>query len=73
MQRLHRRDRRGPAPSTFIGYASVNPAYRGPAPRSANWSGPCCELGLHGLKLYPMYQDWSPADPVIAFPVFEKA
>ena len=31
------------------------------------------ELGLTGLKLYPMYQDWSPADPVIAFPVFEKA
>jgi len=31
------------------------------------------ELGLQGVKLYPMYQDWSPADPVLAFPVFEKA
>ena len=31
------------------------------------------DLGLTGLKLYPMYQDWSPADPVTAFPVFEKA
>jgi predicted TIM-barrel fold metal-dependent hydrolase len=31
------------------------------------------ELGLTGLKLYPMYQDWSPADPVTAFPVFARA
>jgi predicted TIM-barrel fold metal-dependent hydrolase len=31
------------------------------------------ELGLRGLKLYPMYQDWSPADPVLAFPVFARA
>ncbi len=30
-------------------------------------------IGLTGLKLYPMYQDWSPADPVTAFPVFAKA
>lgn len=29
--------------------------------------------GVTGLKLYPMYQDWSPADPVLAFPVFAKA
>jgi len=27
-------------PEVFIGYASVNPAYRGPGPRSASSSGP---------------------------------
>ena len=28
-------------PDTFIGYASVNPAYRGRRRRSGNWNGPC--------------------------------
>ena len=31
------------------------------------------ELGLVGLKLYPMYQHWSVNDPEVAFPIFEKA
>ena len=60
-------------PDTFIGYASVNPAYRGPAAAVRELERAVRDLGLTGLKLYPMYQDWSPADPVIAFPVFEKA
>jgi hypothetical protein len=31
------------------------------------------ELGLVGLKLYPMYQHWAVNDPGVAFPIFEKA
>ena len=57
----------------FIGYASVNPDYRGPKAAVRELERAVTELGLQGLKLYPMYQDWSPADPVLAFPVFEKA
>jgi predicted TIM-barrel fold metal-dependent hydrolase len=60
-------------PDVFIGYASVNPAYRGPAAAVRELDRAVRDLGLTGLKLYPMYQDWSPADPVLAFPVFEKA
>ena len=60
-------------PDKFIGFASVNPNYRGPAAAVKELERSVTELGLHGLKLYPMYQDWSPADPVLAFPVFEKA
>ena len=60
-------------PDVFIGYASVNPAYRGPGAAVRELERAVTELGLTGLKLYPMYQDWSPADPVVAFPVFEKA
>jgi predicted TIM-barrel fold metal-dependent hydrolase len=60
-------------PDVFIGFASVNPNYRGPKAAVRELERAVGELGLSGLKLYPMYQDWSPADPVIAFPVFEKA
>jgi predicted TIM-barrel fold metal-dependent hydrolase len=60
-------------PEVFIGYASVNPNYRGPAAAVRELERAVTELGLAGLKLYPMYQDWSPADPVLAFPVLEKA
>jgi predicted TIM-barrel fold metal-dependent hydrolase len=57
----------------IVGYASVNPNYRGPKTAVRELERAVTELGLQGLKLYPMYQDWSPADPVLAFPVFEKA
>jgi predicted TIM-barrel fold metal-dependent hydrolase len=60
-------------PDTFIGYASVNPAYRGVKAAVRELERAVLDLGLQGLKLYPMYQDWSPADPVLAFPVLEKA
>jgi predicted TIM-barrel fold metal-dependent hydrolase len=60
-------------PDTFIGYASVNPNYRGPGAAVRELERAVRDLGLQGLKLYPMYQDWSPADPVLAFPVFAKA
>ena len=60
-------------PDIFIGFASVNPNFRGPKAAVRELERSVTELGLQGLKLYPMYQDWSPADPVLAFPVFEKA
>ena len=56
-----------------MGYASVNPNYRGPKAAVRELERAVTELGLQGVKLYPMYQDWSPADPVLAFPVFAKA
>jgi predicted TIM-barrel fold metal-dependent hydrolase len=31
------------------------------------------ELGLTGVKLYPMYQHWAPNDRELGFPIFEKA
>ncbi len=48
-------------PGRFIGFASVNPAFA------------VGELGLAGLKLYPMYQHWAPADRDLAFPVYQAA
>lgn len=60
-------------PDVFIGFGSVNPNYRGPQAAVNELERMVNELGLTGLKLYPMYQDWSPADPILAFPVFEKA
>jgi predicted TIM-barrel fold metal-dependent hydrolase len=59
--------------SRIVGYASVNPHYRGPKAAVRELERAVTELGLQGVKLYPMYQDWSPADPVLAFPVFAKA
>ncbi len=60
-------------PDVFIGYASVNPNYRGPKAAVRELERAVSQLDLRGVKLYPMYQDWSPADPMLAFPVFEKA
>lgn len=60
-------------PDTFIGFGSVNPAYRGVDAAVKELERSVTELGLKGLKLYPMYQGWSPADPLLSFPIFEKA
>ena len=60
-------------PEVFIGFGSVNPNYRGPKAAVKELERMVGDLGLTGLKLYPMYQDWSPADPVLSFPVLEKA
>jgi predicted TIM-barrel fold metal-dependent hydrolase len=61
------------APDVFIGFASVNPAYQGPRAAVAELERAVLDLGLSGLKLYPMYQHWSPNDRELAFPVFSKA
>lgn len=60
-------------PDKFIGFASVNPAYKGPKAAVAELERAVKELGLSGLKLYPMYQHWSPNDRELGFPVFAKA
>jgi predicted TIM-barrel fold metal-dependent hydrolase len=61
------------APDRFIGFASVNPMYQGPDLAVKELVRSVTELGLRGVKLYPMYQHWSPDDREIAFPVFAKA
>ena len=60
-------------PEMFIGFASVNPVYKGPDAAAAELDRAVTELGLSGVKLYPMYQHWSPADRDLAFPIFAKA
>jgi predicted TIM-barrel fold metal-dependent hydrolase len=61
------------APDKLIGFASVNPAYRGVEYAVDELERAVTELGLSGVKLYPMYQHWSPMDRALAFPVFAKA
>ena len=61
------------APDVMVGFASVNPLYQGPERAVAELERAVTDLGLSGLKLYPMYQGWSPNDRDVAFPVFAKA
>lgn len=60
-------------PDRFIGFASVNPTYRGPAAAVAELERAVTQLRLTGVKLYPMYQHWAANDPELAFPIYEKA
>lgn len=60
-------------PEHFIGFASVNPAYQGPERAVAELERAVLELGLTGLKLYPMYQHWAANDRELAFPVYARA
>jgi len=60
-------------PDRLIGFASVNPAYRGVEYAVEELERAVLDLGLSGVKLYPMYQHWSPMDRELAFPVFAKA
>jgi predicted TIM-barrel fold metal-dependent hydrolase len=60
-------------PARLIGFASVNPAHRGPMAAVEELERAVVELGLSGVKLYPMYQHWAANDPDVAFPVYEKA
>ena len=60
-------------PDELIGFASVNPTYRGVRKAVEELERAVTEYGLQGLKLYPMYQHWSPADRDVAFPIFEAA
>ncbi|MBZ5739494.1 amidohydrolase family protein [Nocardioides mangrovi] len=59
-------------PEKIIGFASVNPAYRG-VRVAVEELGRAVEAGLSGVKLYPMYQHWSPADRELAFPIYAAA
>lgn len=60
-------------PDKFIGFASVNPNYRGPKEAVKELERAINDLHLQGLKLYPTYQHYSPDDREKAFPIFEKA
>jgi predicted TIM-barrel fold metal-dependent hydrolase len=60
-------------PAQLIGYGSVNPAYEGPQAAVEELERAVVELGLSGIKLYPMYQHWLANDPELAFPIYEKA
>jgi predicted TIM-barrel fold metal-dependent hydrolase len=60
-------------PEHFIGFASVNPAFRGPTAAVAELGRAVTELGLAGVKLYPMYQHWAANDRDLAFPIYRKA
>jgi predicted TIM-barrel fold metal-dependent hydrolase len=60
-------------PGHFIGFGSVNPCYRGVRYALEELERSVVELGLTGVKLYPMYQHWAPNDRELGFPIFEKA
>ena len=60
-------------PERFIGFASVNPAYQGVDAAVEELERAVTELGLAGVKLYPMYQHWAVNDPDVAFPIYAKA
>jgi predicted TIM-barrel fold metal-dependent hydrolase len=60
-------------PDRFIGFASVNPLYRGTGEAVAELERAVVELGLSGVKLYTMYQHWAVNDPDVAFPIYAKA
>src|SRR5260370_42341405 len=60
-------------PAHFIGFASGNPAHRGPAAAVAGLERAIMGLGLAGVKLYPMYQHWAANDRDLAFPISRKA
>jgi predicted TIM-barrel fold metal-dependent hydrolase len=60
-------------PDRVIGFASVNPAYQGVDAAVDELERAITELGLSGLKLYPMYQHWAANDPELAFPLYAAA
>jgi predicted TIM-barrel fold metal-dependent hydrolase len=61
------------SPENFIGFASVNPLFRGVKAAVAELGRAVEEYGLKGVKLYPMYQHWNPDDPEVAFPIYSAA
>jgi predicted TIM-barrel fold metal-dependent hydrolase len=60
-------------PDVFIGMAAVNPKYRGVPAAVTELERAVNDLGLDGLKLYPMYDHWAVNDRDLAFPIFEAA
>jgi predicted TIM-barrel fold metal-dependent hydrolase len=60
-------------PDKFIGFGAVNPRHRGVKAAIKELERLVGDLKLTGLKLYPMYDYYSPDDPDLAFPIFAKA
>ena len=57
----------------LIGMCAVNPRFRGVPWATGELTRAVERLGLQGLKLYPMYDHYAPADRDLAFPVYERA
>jgi predicted TIM-barrel fold metal-dependent hydrolase len=60
-------------PDKIVGFASVNPLFRGVKAAVDELERAVTVDGLRGLKLYPMYQHWSPDDREVALPIFAAA
>jgi len=60
-------------PDQYIGFGAVNPRYRGIDAAVVELERMIGDFKLTGLKLYPMYDYYSPDDPELAFPIFAKA
>jgi predicted TIM-barrel fold metal-dependent hydrolase len=60
-------------PDDLIGMAAVNPRHRGVRAAVAELERAVVDLGLSGLKLYPMYDHWAVNDRDLAYPIFAKA
>jgi len=60
-------------PDKFIGFCAVNPNYRGVDAAVKELERSILDLKITGLKLYPCYDNYSPDDRELAFPVFAKA
>jgi predicted TIM-barrel fold metal-dependent hydrolase len=59
--------------SELIGMSAVNPRFRGVMWARDELTRAVEDLGLQGLKLYPMYDHYAPADRDLAFPIYERA
>ena len=57
----------------LIGMCAVNPKFRGVGWARDELTRAVVDLGLQGLKLYPMYDHYGPADRDLAFPIYERA
>ena len=60
-------------PDRFIGFAAVNPRYKGTEWAVDELDRAITELGLSGLKLYPGYDRYSPDDRDLMWLIWEKA
>lgn len=60
-------------PDKLIGFAAVNPRFRGVKWAVAELERAIVDLKLTGVKLYPIYDHYSPDDRELAFPIFAKA
>ncbi|WP_426247131.1 amidohydrolase family protein [Nocardioides sp. LHG3406-4] len=58
---------------SLLGMAAVNPRYRGVEAAKEELSRSVGELGLTGLKIYPMYDHYAVDDVELSMPVLEHA
>ena len=58
------------APDKLIGFAAIDPTEEDHLEEVDRCVS---DLGLRGIKLYPMLGRYDPTDPTVAFPLYEKA